>query len=162
MNTQHNIRAAITSDAAAIKTIEVETGLFPPDDLSTNEIFAGYLEGSLENHFWIVLENESSIVGAAYFAPEPFSDCMWNLYFIGVLPGNQGAGIGAALIGHIEQTLRQKGEHVARSLIVETSSLDKFKATREFYRKQGFDEEARIREFYGRGEDKIVFWKSLE
>ncbi len=46
-------------------------------------------------------------------------------------------------------------------LIVETSSLDRFERTRRFYRDRGFVEEARIREFYGPGDDKIVFWKLL-
>ena len=33
--------------------------------------------------------------------------------------------------------------------------------TRAFYRHHGFDEEARIRQFYGPDDDKVVFWKSL-
>jgi len=48
-----------------------------------------------------------------------------------------------------------------RILIVETSGLESFGATRAFYRKNGYDEEARIRDFYNPGEDKIVFRKVL-
>ena len=33
--------------------------------------------------------------------------------------------------------------------------------TRQFYRDLGFAEEARIREFYGPNDDKIVYWKSI-
>ena len=33
--------------------------------------------------------------------------------------------------------------------------------TREFYRKNDYTEEARIREFYEPGADKIVYWKHL-
>lgn len=29
------------------------------------------------------------------------------------------------------------------------------------YEDQGYDEEARIRQFYGPEDDKVVFWKSL-
>ena len=46
-------------------------------------------------------------------------------------------------------------------LIVETSSLARFETAREFYRRHGYDEEARIRDFYGPGDDKVVFWKSF-
>ena len=40
--------------------------------------------------------------------------------------------------------------------------METFLATRAFYRRNGYDEEARIRDFYGPGEDKIVFWKALQ
>ena len=39
--------------------------------------------------------------------------------------------------------------------------VDQYAQTREFYLKRGFVEEARIRQFYGPDDDKIVFWKSL-
>jgi ribosomal protein S18 acetylase RimI-like enzyme len=60
-----------------------------------------------------------------------------------------------------EEQLRSSGEDVARVLIVETSSTDQYARTRTFYRKLGYDEEARIRQFYGPSDDKVVFWKSL-
>jgi len=47
-------------------------------------------------------------------------------------------------------------------LIVETSSTDQYARTRAFYRQHHYDEEARIRDFYGPEDHKIVFWKSLE
>lgn len=49
----------------------------------------------------------------------------------------------------------------ARILIVETLGTDGFQLTREFYLKNGFDEEARIRDFYEDGGDKVVFWKRI-
>ena len=49
----------------------------------------------------------------------------------------------------------------ARILIVETLGTDEFLQTREFYLKNGFDEEARIRDFYEDGGDKVVFWKRV-
>jgi ribosomal protein S18 acetylase RimI-like enzyme len=49
----------------------------------------------------------------------------------------------------------------ARMLLVETSGLASFERQRTFYRKCGYNEEARIRDFYQAGEDKIVFRKAL-
>jgi ribosomal protein S18 acetylase RimI-like enzyme len=50
----------------------------------------------------------------------------------------------------------------ARVLLVETSGLPSFERTRAFYRKCGYDEEARIRDFYKAGDDKIVYRKMLD
>ena len=54
--------------------------------------------------------------------------------------------------------LRGRGE---RLLLVETSGLGSFDLTRQFYRKNGYDEEARIRDYYGPGDDKVIFRKAL-
>ncbi len=48
-----------------------------------------------------------------------------------------------------------------RMLLVETSGLPDFERTRAFYRKCGYEEEARIRDFYAAGDDKVVFRKVL-
>jgi len=56
----------------------------------------------------------------------------------------------------VEQALALRG---ARLLLVET--LASFERTREFYRRCGFDEEARIRDFYEAGADKIIYRKVL-
>ena len=48
-----------------------------------------------------------------------------------------------------------------RFLIVVTSSTRQYAGARAFSRKLDLDEEARIREFYGRSDDKVTFWKSL-
>ena len=157
------IRAATETDRAAVQAIQVETGLFAADELDDSDaMFDGAMDGSLVDHVWIVSEREVGVVvGAAYFAPEPFSDRMWNLYFIGVLPEHQDSGTGGALVHHVEQSLRDRGADTARTLIVETSSLAGFAGTRAFYQAHGFDEEARIRDYYAPGESKVVFWKSL-
>ncbi|MGL4512808.1 MAG: GNAT family N-acetyltransferase [Lacipirellulaceae bacterium] len=82
----------------------------------------------------------------------------WNLYLIAVREDLRGSGRGGALLRYVEQTL---ASHGSRVLLVETAGIDEFEATRAFYRKNGFSEEARIRDFYEQGVDKVVFWKAL-
>lgn len=92
--------------------------MFAPDEMGDfDEMLSGYLDGTLAGHSWIVLEDESpEVVGAAYYAPEPFADRMWNLYFIAVQPGGHRSGAGHALISHVEDALRAQGDEVARVL----------------------------------------------
>jgi ribosomal protein S18 acetylase RimI-like enzyme len=156
------IRTATVADIEAIKQIAIDTSMFGPDGVGFfDEMISGFLDGTLPDNHWLVNEQDSSVVAAAYYAPEPFSDRMWNLYFISVAPKYQGRGLGGALLEHVEQRLRAMGSDYARVLIVETSSTDQYARTRDFYRLHNYDEEAQIREFYGPGDHKVVFWKSL-
>lgn len=146
-----------------LRSLAVENGLFGADELDGfDEMLAGYLDGSLDQHVWVALESDDRrLLGAAYYAPEPFGDRVWNLYFIAVAADQHGLGAGSSLVSHVEADLRDRGEDVARVLIVETSSLDGYEQARGFYRRHGFEEEARVREFYGPGDHKVVFWKLL-
>ncbi|MEA5595281.1 GNAT family N-acetyltransferase [Rivularia sp. UHCC 0363] len=159
MDTTATIRSAKPDDTDAIMNLADAIGLFEGEELEElGNMLAGYFDGSLgEEHSWIVCENDG-VVGVAYFAPEQYAYGTWNLYLIAVHPKHQGKGNGAAMLRQVEQTLFSKGE---RLLLVETSGLPNFELTRKFYRKQGYEEEARIREFYKAGDDKIIFRKVL-
>ncbi|MGL5811284.1 MAG: GNAT family N-acetyltransferase [Nocardioides sp.] len=135
-------------------------GVDEVDDLAA--MFRSAVNGELPDHqWWMSVQTDGTVIAAAYVAPEPFADRLWNLYFIAVSPNAHGAGTGTQLIEHVERQLRSAGERKARVLIVETSSTDQYNGAREFYRARGFEEEARIRDFYGPGDDKVVFWKAL-
>jgi ribosomal protein S18 acetylase RimI-like enzyme len=82
----------------------------------------------------------------------------WNLLLIALHPDRQGRGNGAEILAYVERLLAAQGERV---LLVETSGLPAFGRTRAFYARCGYDEEARIRDFYAAGEDKVVFRKAL-
>ena len=119
------------------------------------------LRSAGEEDHWLVLESGNAIAAAAYYAPEPFADRMWNLYFIAVSPDHRRHGYGKTLIHFVEDTLRGRGSDVARTLIIHTSSTDAYAGSRAFYASIGYVEEARIRQFYGPTDDQVVFWKSL-
>ncbi len=162
-NADVTIRAATIEDLETLKSIAVAAEMFTADEVVFfDEMLGGALDGSLEGHEWLVAIDESgTTVGGAQFAPEPFADRMWNLYFIAVDPTHQGGGVGSQMMQTVESMLRARGDEVARTLIVETSSTSQYDDTRRFYAGLGYDEEARIRAFYGPEDDKIVFWKSL-
>ncbi len=96
------------------------------------------------------------IMGAAYFAPEAMAQGVMNLLFIGVLPDARKRGFGQALLASFEEALKASG---ARLAIIETASDDMFAPAWSLYAKAGYDEAARIRDFYDDGLDKLVFRK---
>lgn len=159
-----NVRAATTAHNKQIKQLALDNNMFGPDEIDIfDEMLAGFHDGSLEGHRWLVAteSEDGPITAAANYAPEPFSDRMWNLYFIATAPDRHSSGAGTALIEHIEAELVSSGRDVACTLIVETSSLDDYAQARGFYERRGFVEEARIRDYYGPGDNKVTFWKSL-
>ena len=149
------IRPARGDDIPAIKTIAAETALFPPDML--DDMIAGYLDQS-SSDIWFVAEQEDQPLAFGFCEPERMTEGTWNLLAVGVSPAAQGTGIGSKMMGYLEDRLRDQGERI---LIVETMGTDAFAQTRQFYLKNGYAQEATIREFYEPGGDKVVFWKKL-
>lgn len=130
------------------------TGLFPANLVF--EMSEPFLSGKAAHH-WLVAEAED-VIGFAYAEPERLTDGTHNLLAIAVLPNRQNVGVGKALVEGLSERLHRQG---SRILLVETSSLDAYTATRGFYAGLAFQEVARIPDFYTDGEDKIVFWKRL-
>jgi len=150
-----NIRPVVPEDLPDLKVVIKANDLFPEDML--DDLTLDYFQGKNKSELWFTYEDKKSIA-IAYCAPEKMTEGTWNLYLIAVHPNYQRHGIGTAILSYIEQKLALQGERV---LLVETSDLESFEGTRAFYRKRGYEQEARIREFYQAGEDKIIFRKSF-
>lgn len=153
------IRSILPDDITPLIALAEATGLFEPNQTEElAQMLDEYFQGDRDRpDFWLV-DDDNGLVGVAYVAPERMTEGTWNLYLIAVHPDDRRQGRGRTLLRHVEQTLVKRG---ARMLLVETSGLESFEYVRAFYRKSGYDEEARIREFYTAGEDKIVFRKVL-
>ena len=155
MLTNLTIRSARKADLDAIRSIASVTGLFPPEMLG--DMIAGYLDGT-KTDIWLTATIGDQPVGFGFCEPERMTSGTWNLLAIGVMPDRQGQGVGAHLLRHLEAQLAEGGHRV---LLVETIDALEFVRTRTFYLGNGFVEEARIREFYEAGADKLIFWKAL-
>jgi ribosomal protein S18 acetylase RimI-like enzyme len=153
------IRPVAPHDMDALMALIEAVGLFPPDEIEElRGMLTQYFAGTGgDDHFWIT-DDDEGLAGVAYYAPERMTEGTWNLYFIGVHPDRRREGRASALLAYVEEALAARGE---RLLLVETSSLPTFERAWALYRKCGYDEEARIRDFYAAGSDKIVFRKAL-
>lgn len=150
------IRKTTPNDTAAVIAL-AETNGFDPDEIElVRETLANYLDGN-GNALWFTA-TDNDPVGVVYCAPEPMTNGTWKILMILVSPNRHRQGHGKALMNHIEETLAECG---GRLIIVETSSTDGFERARAFYPKCGYREEARIRNFYDQGDDKIVYSKAI-
>jgi ribosomal protein S18 acetylase RimI-like enzyme len=150
------VRDIRSSDIPALQRVADETGLFPADMLP--DMASEFLSGDDPSDLWIALEADGEVVGFCYAAPEEMADGTWNMLALAVLPSRQKGGVGAALVAELENRLRAQGNRI---LVVDTSGTPNFEGARAFYRRSGYVEEARIRDFWAKGDDKVIFWKSL-
>jgi ribosomal protein S18 acetylase RimI-like enzyme len=154
------IRLTTPSDTNALLALAEATGLFESSQIEElSQMLNQHFSNAADSQDVWVTDDENEPVGVVYVAPERMTEGTWNLYLVAIHPDHQKQGRGAALVRHVEQMLTERG---GRVLLVETSGLADFEYVRAFYRKIGYDEEARIRDFYKAGDDKIIFRKALE
>lgn len=150
------IRLTKHDDIAALQEVLKDTELFPSEMLP--DMVSDFLSDDESSDIWLTCKVDGKPVGFCYAVPEEFAEGAWNMLAIAVLPTEQCGGCGGAIARHLEAELKARGQRI---LIADTSGADDFARTREFYRKNGYVEEACIRDFWAAGDDKIVFWKSL-
>lgn len=157
------IKPVRSEERAILLALAVETGLFLSeeaegllgtvlDELHAQSLPAGHAAVTCRR------SSEEAAVGWAYFAPDPYAEQVWNLWWIGVLPGHHGSGAASALLAHVEHAASQAG---ARVVVIETSDLDSTGRARNFYVKSGYRERGRIPDYYGQDESKVIFSRSL-
>jgi len=149
------IKPTTRNDAAALQGVLDQTELFPSEMLP--DMLAPALAGETEA-FWLTCHFDGEAVGLCYTVPEELTDGTWNMLALAVRPDLQGKRLGSELVAAAEQHLRDKGQ---RLLIVDTSGTEDFALTRKFYAQNGYQEEARIRDFWADGDDKVIFRKAL-
>jgi len=105
------------------------------------------------------LENaDGKVQGYVCYGKAPLTDAVYDLYWIVVHPSSWNRGLGSALLRHAEEEMRGCQ---ARLLLIETSSLASYGAPRAFYQRHGYEEVARVPNYYALGEHKLIYGKTL-
>lgn len=150
-------------ERAALLSLAVSTGLFTTTD--AEGLLGGILDalatgGLPEGHAAVACRESSDgpTIGWSYYAPDPYADTVWNVWWIGVRPNHHGSGAGQRLLAHIEQTAIAAG---ARVIVIETSDQAPLARARSFYTKLGYAERGRIPDFYADGDAKVIFSRTL-
>ncbi len=142
-------------DIPALQGVLDATGLFPGEMLP--DMLAPFLAGEGEA-FWLTCRLDGAAAGFCYTVPEDMTEGTWNMLALAIRPDLQGRRLGTALVAAAERHLAARGQRI---LIIDTSGTDDFAPTRRFYARNGYGEEARIRDFWAAGDDKVVFRKAL-
>ncbi|HEY0997474.1 MAG TPA: GNAT family N-acetyltransferase [Gemmatimonadaceae bacterium] len=135
------------------------TELFREEEVGVAlELFDDGISGRDPDYHWLAALEGDRLLGAACWGPTPATEGAWDLYWIAVHPDAQGQGIGTTLLGAAEDAV---GRARGRLLVVETSGRPAYAPTRNFYRRRGYGEAARLDDFYAPGDARVTFVKRL-
>lgn len=152
---------ALPGDSAAVRDIVESTGFFNGDEvLIAVELVEERLSRGIEcgYHFLFCEAEGVSVVGYTCFGPIPGTETSFDLYWIAVHTDYRGQGIGRNLIERTETAIAVMG---GTRIYIETSSRSLYKPTQGFYLRQGYGQEAVIKDFYAPDDSKIIYAKVL-
>ncbi len=159
------IRKLTAGDRANIEAVLRATGLFIEAEIRVALEIADFVlkqQDQKDYEFYCAVgkekEKPGELLGFICFGKVPLTDAVYDAYWIVVHPAAQKRKIGSALLKFMEEVVAKSG---GRRILMETSSTSKYEGTRAFYKRHGYQEETRIRDFYVVGDDKITFGKEI-
>jgi GNAT superfamily N-acetyltransferase len=146
------------ADPDIIRDITASTGFFYDYEIEVAVELADerLKRGEESGYYFCFAELDGNTVAYACFGPIACTKSSFDLFWIVTHKNHRGKGIGVRLLEETEKLVKGMG---GTNLIAETSSRSLYLPTRTFYEKNHYVAEARIRDFYGRDDDKIVYVK---
>ena len=114
--------------------------------------------GESTGYYFVFAEVDGVTAAYSCFGPITMSKTSFDLYWIATHKDFRGKGIGRKLL---EETCKQAKKMGCSILIAETSGLEHYAPTRAFYISNKFDLEARLKDFYTMGDDKLFYTKRI-
>ncbi|MEN6386178.1 MAG: GNAT family N-acetyltransferase [Phycisphaerales bacterium] len=155
-----NIRKAIAADMLPIMDIIVRTDFFRPVEIDiAKEVFedAVLQKPGCTYQSYVAVKNAKP-VGWVCFGATPCTVGTFDIYWIAIDPDCQKQHIGSQLLAFAE---KQIAEQKGRLSVIETSGSEKYKATQQFYIKNGYSQKANIDDFYAPADPKLIFTKII-
>lgn len=154
------IRHTQASDRTGILAFMRNTGFFHDNEHETAaEVLDEAIAKGPSGHYQsFTLVADGKPAGWICWGPTPCTAGTFDVYWIGVDALCQGRGYGRALLDHAERLIHARN---GRLIVIETSGRPLYDATRGFYLKTGYAEAARIQDFYGLGDARVIYTKPL-
>lgn len=130
------------------------TGVFRDDEIAVAlEVIDAFLAAPDRDYSArAATTGTGELAGYVVYGPTPCTIGTWDVYWIAVAPELQRAGVGTLLLDAVEHALHGR----ARLILVETSGQPMYENTRAFYQRRGYDEVARVPDFYADGDDRVI------
>ena len=151
----------LKGDIERIREIVVSTKFFYDHEVEVAvELIEERLgKGESTGYHFVFAEVDGVTAAYSCYGPIPMTRSSFDLYWIATHNDYRGKGIGKKLL---EETYKQARKMGATLIIAETSGLEHYAPTRSFYDNNNFTLEARLRDFYDKGDDKYIYFKKLD
>ncbi len=144
-----------------IEEIVKKVGVFNKEEIAVAvELIDQCLTGKDDYLIHVAVDDATSqALGYICFGRRPFTDGVYDMYWIAVDPESQHKGVGQKLLESIEKVITSFG---GRMILAETSSRLVYQKARGFYLKNGFRKIVEIKDFYTIGDALLVYQKQLK
>lgn len=148
-------------DKKRLEEILISTGYFYDFEIRTaleiaDETISEGMEGS--GYYWLKVTEDGEILAFANYRKNEFSTHSWELYWIAVHQDFRNRKVGSVLLKAIEENVKKAGGKI---LWIETSGRPLYLSTEAFYRHNGYELQASLKDFYGPGDSKQIYAKVL-
>jgi len=99
-------------------------------------------------------DDDDALLGYLCYGRTPMTRFVYDLYWLATERAHRGKGVGRQLVDALYDILNR--EHSRWTIRVETGTRELYAPTIAFYRRLGFDEAGRIRDFYDVGDDLLT------
>lgn len=150
-----------SEDRKNIEEILRSSGFFYEFEIETAlEIADETVEKGTERsgYYWLRATDEDGVIAFANYGKNAFSTHSWDLYWIAVHQNSRNKRLGTVMLKAIEDDVRKLGGKI---LWIETSGRPLYASTEGFYRKNGYQLAASLKDFYGPGDPKQIYSKVL-
>ena len=155
------IRPLFEKDRATLLSILIKTRAFTSAEIDVAmELIDIVLKDRIQKDYQIdcMAEDQDLAIGYICYGPTPMTEGTLDLYWIAVDPDFQEKGAGSKLLDFLVKAVKVRG---GRMILADTSTVPFYEKTRKFYVKNGFQEVARIPDYYRPGNDRITFYRRL-
>jgi ribosomal protein S18 acetylase RimI-like enzyme len=155
------IRPLLEKDRAKLLSVLIKTRAFSSAEIDVAmELIDIVLKDQVQKDYQIdcMVDDQDLAIGYICHGPTPMAQGTFDLYWIAVDPDFQEQGAGSKLVGFLEEGVKARG---GRMILADTSTVPQYEKTQRFYVKNGFQQVARIPDYYHPGNDRVTFCRRL-
>jgi ribosomal protein S18 acetylase RimI-like enzyme len=148
------------TDRSKIFTLLSAGGFFYPHEMAYGMgLFDEHLlKGDNSSYQFMLYEKDDHILACGCFGVLPLTDRRYHLHWFAVAAGHHGQGIGHRLETAIVARIRAQG---GVKIYAEVSNRDYHTRARKFYEHCGYRPGTVIADYYGNGDDKMLYVKDV-
>jgi len=151
----------VEKDRASLLSMLIKTRSFTSAEIDVAmELIDIVLKDQIQKDYQIycMVDDQDQAIGYLCYGPTPMTQGTFDLYWIAVDPDFQEQGVGSKLLSFLEEVVKAEG---GRLILADTSTIPHYEKTQKFYLKNGFQEVARVLDYYHPGNDRITFCRRL-